>query len=147
AARARRDTVARRLTELERLGASLEGDIQREESLKSDAVRAIEGLGNERVIISKRLEDSEAHSARISSELSIAEAASREAEAALAELLARQAAMRAERRVAEAALEAARAQLGRTEAERQKLAEQYQALGDGGEQLRAKADEIGRAHV
>ena len=56
--------------------------------------------------------------ARIAAELSSAEAASREAEAALAELLARQAAMRAERRVAEAALEAARAQLARTEQER-----------------------------
>ena len=60
-----------------------------------------------------------------------AEAASREAEAALAELLARQAAMRAERRVAEAALEAAKAQLGRTEQERQKLTEQLAALRDG----------------
>ncbi len=39
--------------------------------------------------------------------------------------------MRAERRVAEAALEAARAQFGRTEAERDRLAEQLDALGDG----------------
>ena len=65
----------------------------------------------------QRLEDAEAHSARIAAELSAAETTSREAEAALAELLARQAAMRAERRVAEAALEAAQAQLGRTEQE------------------------------
>ena len=84
-------------------------------------------------------------SARIASELSIAEAASREAEAALAELLARQAAMRAERRVAEAALEAAKAQLARTEAERQKLADQYRTLGDGSEQLRAKEEAEAKA--
>ena len=138
AARARRDTVARRLAELDRLDASLAGDIQREEALKGDAARAIAALDKERAAIGKRLEDSEAHSARIATELSNAEAVSREAEAALAELLARQAAMRAERRVAEAALEAARAQLGRTERERQKLADQLQALGDGSDQVRAR---------
>ena len=144
-ARARRDTVARRLAELDRLDESLTGDIQREEALKGDAARAIGNLEEERAAIARRLEDSEAHSARIAAELSAAETASREAEAALAELLARQAAMRAERRVAEAALEAAKAQLARTEAERQKLAEQYQALGDGGAQLRTKADAEAKA--
>ena len=138
AARARRDTVARRLTELDRLDASLAADIQREEALKGDAARAITALDEERAAIAKRLEDSEGHSARIATELSAAEATSREAEAALAELLARQAAMRAERRVAEAALEAARAQLGRTEQERQKLADQLQALGDGSDQIHAR---------
>jgi chromosome segregation protein len=140
AARARRDTVARRLAELDRLDASLAADIQREEALKGDAARAIAGLEEERAAIAQRLEDAEAHSARIATELSAAEGASREAEAALAELLARQAAMRAERRVAEAALEAARSQLARTEQERQKLADQLQALGDGSEQARAREE-------
>src|SRR5437868_9253858 len=144
-ARARRDTVTRRLAELERLEESLAADIQREEALKGDAARAIATLEAERTTIAGRLEDSEMHSARIATELSAAETTSREAEAALAELLARQAAMRAERRVAEAALEAAKAQLARTEAERQKLAEQYQALGDDGEQLSAKADAEAKA--
>jgi chromosome segregation protein len=139
AARARRDTVARRLAELERLDASLAADIERETALKGDAERAVTALDEERAGIAQRLEDSEARSARIAGELSQAEAVSREAEAALAELLARQAAMRAERRVAEAALEAARAQLGRTDQERQRLSEQRQALGDGGEQERARA--------
>ena len=145
AGRARRDTVARRLAELERLDASLAGDIQREEALKGDAARAIANLEVERAEIARRLEDAEAHSARIATELSIAEAASREAETSLAELLARQAAMRAERRVAEAALEAAKAQLARTEAERHKLAEQYQALGDGREQRRASEEAEAKA--
>jgi len=140
AARARRDTVARRLAELDRLDAALGADIAREEALQSDAGRAIAQLDEERATIEQRLEDSENHAARIAAELSAAEAASREAEAALAELLARQAAMRAERRIAEAALEAARAQLGRTEQERVKLAEQLAALGDGSEQVRARAD-------
>jgi len=145
AARARRDTVARRLAELDRLDASLAADIQREEALKGDAARAIAALDQERAAIAELLADSEAHSARIATELSRAEAKSREAEAALAELLARQAAMRAERRVAEASLEATRAQLERTEQERQKLADQLQALGDGSEQVRARDEAEGKA--
>jgi len=137
-ARSRRDTVSRRLAELDRLDAALTGDIAREQALKGDAEQAITQLDDERTAIAKRLEDAEAHSARIASELSRAEATSREAEAALAELLARQAAMRAERRVAEAALEAAKAQLGRTEDERRRLSQQIEALGDGSDEVRAR---------
>ena len=144
-ARARRDTVARRLSELDRLDASLAGDMQREEALKGDAARAIAQLEEERTAIGRRLEDAEAHAARIATELSAAETASREAEAALAELLARQAAMRAERRVAEAALEAAKAQLARTAQEQHKLAEQLHALGDGSEQAHARDEAEARA--
>ncbi len=147
AARARRDTVSRRLTELDRLDASLAGDIAREEALQSDAGRAIAQLEEERSAIEQRLEDSEARAARIAAELGTAETASREAEAALAELLARQAAMRAERRVAEAALDAARAQLARTEQDRAKLSEQLSALGDGSEQERARADAEAKAEA
>jgi len=145
AARARRDTVSRRLAELDRLDASLAGDVAREEALQGDAGRAIAQLEEERGAIEQRLEDSENHAARIAEELSRAEAASREAEAALAELLARQAAMRAERRVADAALEAARAQLARTEHERARLAEQLDALGDGREQVRAREEAEAKA--
>src|SRR4051794_28342228 len=83
AARARRDTVARRLAELDRLDAALAGDIAREEALQRDAGQAIAQLEGERTTIEQRLEDSEARAARIASDLSAAEAASREAEAAL----------------------------------------------------------------
>jgi chromosome segregation protein len=145
AARARRDTVSRRLAELERLDASLAGDIAREEALQGDAGRTVAQLEQERSTIERRLEDSENRAARIAAELSAAETSSREAEAALAELLARQAAMRAERRVAEAALEAARAQLARTEQERAKLAEQLSALGDGSNQVQARDEAEARA--
>src|SRR5947209_10028716 len=145
AARAKRDTVARRLAELDRLDASLAGDIQREEALQGDAARAIALLAEERSTIERGLEGAEEHSARIAAELSAAEAVSREAEAALAELLARQAAMRAERRVAEAAFEAAGAQLARTEREREKLAEQLAALGDGSEQINARDEAEAKA--
>ena len=146
-ARARRDTVARRLGELDRLLASLATDLAREESLKGDAAAAIAQLEGERATIENRLADAEAHGSRIALELTRHETSSREAEAALAEVLARQAAMRAERRVAEAALEAARAHHSRTELERAKLEEQLNALGDGAEQISAReaAEQIGKA--
>ena len=130
-ARARRDTVTRRLLELERLDAALAADIGREEALKGDAARAIAQLEEERQVITQRLDDAESIAARLAAELTATEALSRDAEAALAELLARQAAMRAERRVAEAALESAKAQSVRVQQERQKLAQQLEALGGG----------------
>src|SRR5206468_1902400 len=50
-ARARRDTVTRRLSELDRLDAALTGDIAREESLRRDADHAIAQLEEERASI------------------------------------------------------------------------------------------------
>ena len=147
AARAQRDSVARRLEELARLDLSLAADIEREKALHGDAERAIAALEAERTAIERRLVDAEAIAARVGTELGAAEASSREAEAALAELLARQAAMRAERRVGEAALEAAQAQLARTGAERAKLAEQLESLGDGGEAVRARVEAEARAQA
>ena len=73
AARARRDTVSRRIAELDRLDASLAGDIAREEALQSDAGRAIAQLEIERSAIQQRLEDCEARAAQIAAELSTAE--------------------------------------------------------------------------
>lgn len=137
-ARARRDTVSRRIAELDSLDTSLTADIQREEALKVDAAQAITQLEQERAAIARKLEDSELQAARIATELGSAEAGAREAEAALAELLARQAAMRAERRVADAALEAATAQLERTQGERLKLADQLDSLGDGSQQAKER---------
>ncbi len=130
-ARARRDTVGRRLAELDRLDGALGSDIEREQALQGDAARAIGQLDQERAAAEQRLAEAEARSARIYGALSEAEATSREAETALAELLARQAAMRAERRVADAALDGARSQLARTEQETARLAEQLGKLGDG----------------
>ena len=129
--RAKRDTVVRRLAELERLAQALSAETAREVALKSDAARAIDTLDAERREIETRLADAEAIAARIASELTAAETVSREAEAALAAVLAREAAMRAERRVAEAALEAAQAQAARVDAERGRLAQQMAAIGDG----------------
>jgi chromosome segregation protein len=133
AARARRDTVARRLVELERLELSTSTEIERERALKADAEAAIEMLQLEREAIEQRLADSEGQASRLAAELGALETASRDAEAALADLLARQAAMRAERRVAEAALESARAHLARIEGERGKLRTDVESLGSGSE--------------
>jgi chromosome segregation protein len=143
--RARRDTVVRRLAELDRLDASLAADVEREEALRHDAEARIADLEAERAAIEQRLADDEGHSARIGRELGDLETRSREAEAALADLLTRQAAMRAERRVADAALEAARAQVDRTEQERQKLAAQLEALGSSSTEQAAREEALKRA--
>ncbi len=146
-ARARRDTVQRRLGELERHEAATAEDIRREESLKDDAGRAIAQLEQERSAIETRLSDAEADSARIASQLGELEARSRDAEAALADLLARQAAMRAERRVAEAALESAQSHSSRVGGERDKLGQQLQALADGSDHQRTRDEAIASARA
>ena len=130
-ARAKRDTVVRRLAELERLAQALSAETAREMALKADAAKAIDTLDAERRQIEERLADAETIAVRIATELTEAEAVSREAEAALAAVLAREAAMRAERRVAEAALEAAQAQAARVSAECERLGQQLAGIGDG----------------
>ena len=146
-ARARRDTVARRLVELGRLEQSTATEIEREQALKADAEAAIEMLQLEREAIEQRLSDSESLAARLANELSALEASSREAEATLADLLARQAAMRAERRVAEAALESARAYLARIEGERGKLRGDLDALGSGVEHVTQRDEAAARVKI
>ena len=58
-ARARRDTVARRLAELDRLDASLGADIAREAALQRDAAAAMAQLDQEQAAIERRLSDGE----------------------------------------------------------------------------------------
>ncbi|MEO6579591.1 MAG: chromosome segregation protein SMC [Sphingomicrobium sp.] len=139
-ARAQRDTVIRRLAELERMARSLAAETEREGALKADASSAIAGLDNERREIEQRLTDAEAIAARIATELTAAEGVSREAEAALAALLAREAAMRAERRVADAALTNAQSQAARAAGESERLAAQLASLGDGSDHKSAVAE-------
>jgi len=146
-ARARRDTVSRRLAELEHLESASGTDIAREDSLRQDANAAIAQLEEERGAIDRRLENGEGEVARLSEELGVLEARSRESEATLADLLARQAAMRAERRVADAALESARGHASRVQGERDKLKQQLDALADGSAEERARNDAIARAQA
>ena len=146
-ARARRDTVARRLAELERLQWATATDIGREQALKEDAAKAIAQLDEEQRAIDRHLSEGEAVTVRLAAELGELESASRDAEAALADLLARQAAMRAERRVAEAAFDSARAHAERVQGERDKLREQLQALADGSANERTRDEAIARARA
>ena len=139
-ARARRDTVVRRIAELGRLAAALAAETAREQALREDAATAIGTLEAERAAIEERLADGEAGAARIAGELTSAEATSREAEAALAGLLAQDAAMRAERRVADAALDAARAQEARARGEAARLESQLTALSDGSDFALSKSE-------
>ncbi len=139
AARARRDTAARRLAELARLAESLAAETSREEALKADAERAVAALDDERSGIAARVADGAKAAETLAAELSEAEAESRAAETALATLLAREAAMAAERRVAQAALDAATAQADRAAAEARKIDEQIAALGGGEDHAAAQA--------
>ena len=144
-ARARRDTVSRRLAELERLQSATAADIEREQALRQDAASAIAQLEEERSAIDRRLSEGEGVTARLAAELGELESKSRNAEAALADLLARQAAMRAERRVAEAALESARAHSERVDGERGKLRQQLRELADGLSEATARDEALARA--
>ncbi|MGI8704420.1 MAG: chromosome segregation SMC family protein [Sphingomicrobium sp.] len=146
-ARARRDTVARRLAELERLQSATAADIEREKALKDDAAKAIAQLDEERAAIECRLSDGEGETARLAAELGDLETKSRDSEAALADLLARQAAMRAERRIAEAALESALAHASRVQGERDKLQQQLREIADGSNQAAARDGAITRARA
>jgi len=137
-ARARRDTVVRRLAELDRLDAAQASETAREGALRDDAVRAIAALDAERTAIEARLSDGEAQAARLASDLNQAEQVSRATEAELAGLLALEAAMRAERRVAEAALDAARAQAERSANDAARIDSQIAALGEGAEHRLAR---------
>ena len=139
-ARARRDTVVRRLAELGRLEEALRAETAREEALREDAAKAIAALDAEREAIEARLCNGETQAARVAADLTAAEAGSRQAEADLAALLAREAAMRAERRVAEASLESTRAQAQRAEADVARLAAQIAELGDGSDHEAARTE-------
>ncbi len=138
-ARARLDTVVRRLAELDRLESAQASETAREEALRDDAARAIAALDRERAAIEARLSDGEAQASRLATDLNQAEQCSRSAEADLAGLLAREAALRAERRVAEAALDASRAQTERSAGEAARIDAQIAALGDGEEHRQALA--------
>ena len=86
---ARRDTVVRRLVELNRLDASLASDVEREEALRHDAEARIAGWKPSAWLSSSAWRTMKGHSARIGRELGDLETRSREAEAALADLLTR----------------------------------------------------------
>ncbi|MEO5578667.1 MAG: chromosome segregation protein SMC [Sphingomicrobium sp.] len=137
-ARARRDTVVRRLAELDRLDVAGASETAREEALRDDAARAIAALHAERAVIEARLCDGGSQAARLATDLNHAEQQSRAAEADLADFLAREAAMRAERRVAEAALDSARMQADRAANDAARIDAQIATLCDGADHRQAR---------
>ena len=143
-ARARLDTVRRRLGELERLASQVDAERTRELALREDARTAEIALGQELTAIEQRLANREADGARIAAALTTSEAEGREAEAALAGLLAREAAMKAERNIAQAALNAAKAHLNRSEDEARRLNAQVATVGDGAAERRSRDQAIAR---
>jgi len=130
ALRAERDTVDRRIRELDARRLTLAADRAREAALGEDAMAAIARLEEEMAAIAKRLADAEASRGTIDVRTVALEDRARDAEAALGRARAEQAGEQAEARVAQAAREAARIRLTRAEAEAARLASQLGEIGD-----------------
>ncbi|HYN46620.1 MAG TPA: chromosome segregation protein, partial [Allosphingosinicella sp.] len=129
ALRAERDSVRRRIAELDERRRTLAADRTREEALKADAAAAIARLDEELGAIAQRLAEAQEQSGTIDVRTVSAEDEARAAETALGQARAVQAAEQAEARVAEAALQAARSKLERAQAEAARIAEQMAELG------------------
>ena len=138
ALRAERESVTRRVAELEARRSALLADRAREAALGEDANAALARLREETGAIEARLSAAEASRCTIDVRTVAREDAARDAEAALARVRARQAAEQAEARVAQQALEAARARLARARGEALKLQEQLGAIGDEAPLLAAR---------
>jgi len=129
ALRAERDSVRRRVAELEERRRTLAADRLREEALGTDAAAALRRLDEELAAIAARLEAADGARLTIDVRSVAHEDEARAAETALGQARAVQAAEQAEARVAVAALDAARQKLTRAEAEAQRIAEQVSSLG------------------
>jgi len=133
ALRAERDSVRRRIAELEERRRTLAVDRARESALRDDAAAAIARLDGELAEIAARLADAEARRGTIDVRTVGHEDEARAADTALGQARAVQAAEQAEARVAAAALGAARDKHARAEAEARRIAEQMSGLlGDSG---------------
>jgi chromosome segregation protein len=130
ALRAERDTIARRIRELDERRRTLLTDRDREAALADDATAALARLEAEGREIAARLAAAEAARSTIDIRTVEREDAARAAESVLARARAVQAAEQAEARVAAAALDSARAKLGRAEAEAARLEQAMAGLGD-----------------
>jgi len=130
ALRAERDSVTRRIAELDGRRSALLADRAREAALGEDADAALARLEEEVRTIEARLAAAEANRCTIDVRSVALEDKVRDAEAALAAARARQAVEQAEARVAHQALATARAKLARAEAEARQLDEQFASVGD-----------------
>ncbi|WP_324751042.1 chromosome segregation protein SMC [Sphingomonas sp. LY54] len=138
AMRAERDTLDRRIRDLETRRTTLAADTAREAALADDAKAALARLEEEGAAIARRIAEAEASRGTIDIRTVEREDAARTAEAALGKARAEQAGEQAEARVAQSALEAARTKLARAEAEMARLQEQMAELGDEAPLVEAK---------
>ncbi|MBO9670997.1 MAG: AAA family ATPase [Sphingobium sp.] len=125
-----RDGIVRRIADLTAQIAQIATDEGREDELSRDATQAIERLGEEEAVLTRRIKDAKASRPDFAGRIAEADRAVSEAEVALAQAMARLASEQAERRVAEAALAAARQRLGRATDEQQRIAAALATLPD-----------------
>jgi chromosome segregation protein len=135
---AERDSVRRRIDELDERRHTLAADRTREEALGSDAAAAIARLDEELAAIAGRLADAEERRGTIDVRTVALEDEARAADTALGQARAVQAAEQAEARVALAARDAAREKQARTAAEADRLAEQLSGLGGDADLIAAR---------
>lgn len=128
--RAERDTVVRRLADLDATRTRLSQDRLREGALAEDARTALARLGDEQEALSYRIADAERRLPGLVRSLAEAERAGRDAEVALAQALAAEAGEAAEARVIAAALSAAATRHDRAERDIARVVAELAALGD-----------------
>ncbi|GGO91950.1 chromosome segregation protein SMC [Stakelama pacifica] len=125
-----RDTVRRRLAELDAGQARIAADREREGELARDASAAIARLTAEAKQLDQAIADAATRIPEADAALARAERESRDAEVALAQALAEQARESADARVAQAALAAARDRRDRAQRDADRVAAEIAALGD-----------------
>ena len=130
ALRTERAALDQRIQDLAAQTERLTADRQREGELAHDAAAALQRLDAETKALDARIIAAEADRPALSDRLASAEAASRDAEVALAQALSAQAREQAEARVAEAAFAAATARVQRAERDAAELERQKSGLGD-----------------
>ncbi len=130
ALRTERAALDQRIQDLAAQTERLAADRQREGELANDAAAALSRLEAETKALEAQIVAAEADRPALTERLGKAEAASRDAEVALAQALSAQAREQAEARVAEAALAAANARFQRAERDAADLERQKAALGD-----------------
>ncbi len=128
--RAERSALDRRMAELAAQTVQLAADHEREGQLARDAVEALARLAEEAQALEARIVAAEQSRPALGERLARAEAATRDAEVALAQALTAQAREQAESRVADAALAAAATRLDRAARDKARLDQEMAALGD-----------------
>ena len=135
-----RNSVRRRLDELDASEARIGEDRAREGALANDAAEAVKRLTAEAKQLDHRIVEAGERIPERDAALAQAERDSRDAEVALAQALAQQASEAADARVAQAALAAARERHARHERDSERIEREIGALGDAAPLTRQRDD-------